>query len=321
MRNLDQWRVKSVLVTGANGFIGKELSRDLVDNGYSVRALVRSGKEASTPSENLTWYVTGDLANQNDFSMLDGVDAIVHLAGRAHVLRETAADPLTEFRRVNVLATKILAKEAADHGVRRFVFISSIGVNGNATFGQAFTELSQLSPHNPYAISKWEAELELMRVARETNLEVVILRPPLVYGPGVKANFQRLMHAVERGWPLPFGAIQNKRSLLYLGNLIDAIRMCIEHPDASGQTFLLDDGEPISTPELISALARAMGREARLVDVPLGMLKLLGALFGKQSAVAQLTGSLCVDSTAIRSRLGWAPPFSMESGLAATVPH
>lgn len=319
MPNLDRKQTKTVLVTGANGFIGKELVEKLLDTDYLVRGQVRSSPETLKSSERLAWYVTGDLSQQNDFSMVDGIDTVVHLAGRAHVMRETSEDPLAEFRRANVSATKLLATEAAKRGVRRFIFISSIGVNGNATYGHPFTENSLPAPHNSYAISKWEAELELMRISRETDIEVVILRPPLVYGPGAKANFQRLLHAVEQGWPLPFGAIQNRRSLLYLGNLVDAIQVCIEHPNAAGQTFLLADGEPVSTPELINALARALGRRARLLDVPLSILKLLGTLLGKQSSIVQLTSSLCVDSSAIRSRLGWTPPFSMEAGLAATV--
>jgi len=232
-------------------------------------------------------------------------------------MNDAAQDPLALYRATNTEATLNLARQAAKAGVKRFVFISTIKVNGEGRVA-AYRETDAPTPEDAYAISKWEAEQGLQRIARETGLEVVILRPPLVYGPGVKANFLRLMRTVERGWPLPLGAIHNQRSLLYLGNLVDAIRVCVEHPAAAGQTFLLDDGEPVSTPELIRAVARAMGRPAHLLAVPVSVLELAGALLGKRAAVARLTGSLYVDSSAIRSRLGWRPPYSMEAGLAAT---
>ena len=223
------------------------------------------------------------------------------------------------YRETNTEATLNFARQAAQAGVRRFVFISTVKVNGEGR-DAPYSETDVPAPADAYAVSKWEAEQGLHRVAQETGLQVVILRPPLVYGPGVKANFQRLMNMVRHGcWPLPLGAICNRRSLLYLGNFVDAIRLCVEHPAAAGQTFLLDDGEPISTPELIRRLAHAMGRPAHLLAVPVGVLEFGGALLGKRAAVARLTGSLYVDSLAIRSRLGWVPPFSMEAGLAATV--
>lgn len=231
---------------------------------------------------------------------------------------DRASDPLAGFREVNTDGTLNLARQAAQAGVRRFVFVSSIKVNGEGR-AAAYLETDAPAPQDPYAISKWEAEQGLQRIARETGLEVVVLRPPLVYGPGVKANFLQLMQAVQRGWPLPLGAIHNRRSLLFLGNFVDAIRLCVVHPDAAGQTFLLDDGGPVSTPELIRALAHAMGRPARLLAVPAGVLELAGMLLGKRAAVGRLAGSLYADSSRIRSRLEWAPPYSMEAGLAATV--
>lgn len=320
MRNEAGRQMKNVLVTGANGFIGKELIRVLANNGYSVRATVRRAENVLPSGGTQTWFVTNDLANQENFSMLNGIDVVVHLAARAHVLKETAVDPLAVFRMVNTAGTLKLARQAAAVGVRRFVFISSIGVNGAFTrVGECFTEHSPPAPHNPYAISKWEAEQGLLEIERETGMAVVILRPPLIYGPGVKANFLHLLKLVESGWPLPLGGIQNRRSFLFLGNFVDAIRVCVEHPAAAGQTFLLDDGEPVSTPELIRAIARALGRPARLLAVPASMLALAGALLGKRAAVAQLTGSLLIDSSAIRSRLGWTPQYSMAEGLAATV--
>lgn len=285
-----------------------------------MRAVVRQPRTRLPAIVNTSWIAAGDLAEQKNYSMLDGVHVVVHLAGRAHILKDVAADPLAEFRRANVYATARLAKAAADYGVRRFIFISSIGVNGNTSYHQAFVESSPPAPHNPYATSKWEGEQALYRVAQDTGLEVVVLRPPLVYGPGAKGNFHRLMQLVRRGWPLPLGAIRNRRSLLYLGNLVNAIRLCVEHPAAAGQTFLLDDGEAVSTPQLIRSLAFAMGRRARLVAVPVSALRLAGALFGQHTAVAQLTDSLVIDSSAIRARLGWVPPYSMRDGLAFSVP-
>jgi UDP-glucose 4-epimerase len=232
-------------------------------------------------------------------------------------MNDKASDPLAEFREVNTEGALNLARQAVLAGVKRFVFISTIKVNGEGR-EVPYRETDAAAPEDAYAISKWEAEQGLWQIAADTGLEVVILRPPLVYGPGVKANFKRLLRTVARGWPLPLGAIRNRRSLLYLGNFVDAIRLCVEHPAAAGQIFLLDDGEAVSTPELINALARAMGQQARLLAVPVGVLKFVGALLGKHAAVARLTGSLYVDSSAIRTRLGWVPPFSMEAGLAAT---
>jgi len=231
---------------------------------------------------------------------------------------DEAKDPLAEFRQVNAEGTLNLARQAAQAGVKRFVFVSSIKVNGEGR-DEPYRETDEPAPEDAYSLSKWEAEQGLHEIAHETGLEVVILRPPLVYGPGVKANFQRLVRTVGRGWPLPLAAIHNRRSLLYLGNFVDAIRCCVEHPAAAGQTFLLDDGEAVSTPELIRALAQAMGRPARLLAVPVGVLEVAGALLSKRAAVERLTRSLYVDSSLIRSRLGWTPPHSMAQGLAATV--
>lgn len=302
-----------VLVTGANGFVGRALCGCLHASGYSVVPAVR--RASGIAGE----IVVGDVEGTPDWtSVLSGCDAVVHLAARVHVMNDTAQDPLALYRATNTEATLNLARQATRSGVRRFVFVSTIKVNGEGR-DTAYRETDAAAPEDAYAISKWEAEQGLLQIAQETGLEVVILRPPLVYGPGVKANFLRLMRTVERGWPLPLGAIHNRRSLLYLENFVDAIRLCLEHPAAAGQTFLLDDGQAVSTPELIRAVAHAMGRPARLLAVPVGVLEWVGALLGKRAAVARLTGSLYVDSSAIRARLGWTPPFSMKSGLAATV--
>lgn len=304
-----------VLVTGASGFVGSALVGFLQDKGYDVVGTVRSAAVAQCS------ILAPELSATSDWrEVLVGRDVVVHTAARAHVLTETERDPLAVFREVNTAGTLNLARQAAAAGVRRFVFISSIGVNGLYTReGGCFTEQSPPAPHNDYALSKWEAEQGLLEISRETGLEMVILRPPLVYGPGVKANFRRLIRMVERGFPLPLGAIHNRRSFLYLGNFVDAIRLCVDHPAAAGQTFLLDDGQTVSTPELIRAVARAMGRPARLLAVPAGVLEFVGALLGRRAAVARLTGSLWVDGSAIRSRLGWSPPYTLRQGLEATV--
>lgn len=308
-----------VFVTGVSGFVGRALCVTLSRSGHSVRGALRQIEGTGVLSEGVELVEVGQINAETDWeAALAGCDLVVHLAARVHVMGDKASDPLAEFREVNTEATLNLARQASQAGVKRFVFISTIKVNGEGC-DAAYRETDVPAPEDAYAISKWEAEQGLQRIARETGLEVVILRPPLVYGPGVKANFLRLMKAIQRGWPLPLGAIHNRRSLLYLGNFVDAIRLCVEHPAAAGQTFLLDDGQAVSTPELIRAVARAMGRPARLLAVPVGVLAFMGALLGKRAAVARLTGSLHVDSAAIRSRLGWTPPYSMEAGLAATV--
>jgi len=302
-----------LLVTGATGFVGTALRARLAASGHEAVPAVRG--QSGLPHE----VVVGNLDASTDWrAALAGCDVVVHLAARVHVMDDTAQDPLALYRVTNLDATLNLARQAAQAGVKRFVFISTIKVNGEGR-DAAYRETDTPAPADPYAISKWEAEQGLHRIAADTGLEVVILRPPLVYGPGVKANFLRLMRTVARGWSLPLGAIRNRRSLLYLGNFVDAIRLCVEHTNAAGQTFLLDDGEPVSTPELVRALAHAMGRPARLLAVPVGVLELAGALLGKRAAVARLTGSLYVDSSLIRSRLGWTPPYTMRQSLDATV--
>jgi nucleoside-diphosphate-sugar epimerase len=301
-----------ICVSGAHGFVGTALCTDLEAHGHEVVRAVRRAQLGCEVS-------VGDINGNTDWiSTLADCGAVVHLAARVHVMHDTAQDPLTLYRATNTDATLNLARQAAQAGVKRFVFVSTIKVNGEGR-DEPYRESDAPAPEDAYAISKWEAEQGLWQIAQETGLEVVILRPPLVYGPGVKANFRRLLDTVGRGWPLPLGAIRNRRSLLYLGNFVDAIRACVEHPAAAGQTFLLDDGQPVSTPELIRAVARAMRRPARLLAVPVGVLEFLGAMFGRRSAVARLTSSLHVDSSLIRTRLGWTPPYSMEAGLAATV--
>ena len=302
-----------ILVTGAAGFVGSALCERLTSSGFAVVPAVR-GKTSLSHA-----VLVGNLDASTDWTTgLSECNAVVHLAARVHVMEDAASDPLAQYRQTNTDATLNLARQAAQAGVKRFVFISTIKVNGEGR-DAPYRDTDPPAPEDAYAISKWEAEQGLQQIARETGLEVVILRPPLVYGPGVKANFLRLMQMVQRGWPLPLGAIHNQRSLLYLGNLVDAIRVCIEHPAAAGQTFLLDDGQAFSTPQLIRAVADALHRPARLLPVPVALLRLAGWMTGKSTAVARLTGSLSVESRAIRTRLGWVPPYSMQEGLTQTV--
>jgi UDP-glucose 4-epimerase len=248
--------------------------------------------------------------------VLAGTEVLVHAAARVHVMADTATDPLAEFRRVNVLDTLHLAREATAAGVKRFVFVSSVKVNGEATFsGQPFTADDIPEPLDSYGISKMEAEQGLRQIAAETGMEVIVIRPPLVYGPGVKANFAALMRAVQRGWPLPLGAIHNQRSLVALDNLVDFIITCIDHPQAANQTFLVSDGQDLSTAELVRGMAQAAGVPARLLPVPVWALQAGAALLGKGDAVQRLCGNLQVDISKARRLLGWVPPVSVEEGL------
>lgn len=261
--------------------------------------------------------VAGDLVEGANWQhALAGVDAVVHLAARVHVMREAAADPLAEFRRVNVAASLKLAREAARAGVRRFVYLSSVKVNGESG---TFTEGDRPAPEDAYGISKHEAEVGLRQIADETGLEVVIIRPPLVYGPGVRANFRALMRAVARGIPLPLGAIDNRRSLVAVDNLADFTLTCIDHPAAAGELFLVSDGEDLSTTDLIRRMARAMGRPARLIPVPAPVLMAAAALVGKRDAARRLTESLQVDISKARQLLNWVPPISVDEGLRRAV--
>lgn len=289
----------AVAVTGATGFVGRALVDSLVQRGIKALPIARE---------------------VNPVLHLQQADVVVHLGARVHVMAEKSANPLEEFRKSNVDATVSLAREAAAAGVKRFVFMSSVKVNGEETFlGRGFTELDQPAPQDAYGISKWEAEVALLQVAEETGLEVVIIRSPLVYGPGVKANFAALMRAVVRGWPLPFGAIKNARSLVGLDNLVDFVNCCVAHPAAANQTFLVSDGHDVSSGQLVHELAAAAGVMSRVWAIPLWLLELAGAVLGKRNAVRRLCGSLQVDITKARTVLGWHPPVSMEEGFKRAV--
>jgi nucleoside-diphosphate-sugar epimerase len=307
---------KLVLVTGANGFVGQSLCKQFEADELSIRCVVRTANHAH---QGKTFFPVGDIGLNTDWSAaLEGVEQVVHLASRAHITRESSTDPLGEYRRVNVEGTRRLVQQAIVAGVQRFVYVSSVKVNGEMTTDSPYQEDDNPEPEDAYGISKWEAEQVLWDVTQGTGCEAVVLRPPLMYGPGVKANFLRLMHAVQRGIPLPFAAVQNKRSLLYVDNLVDAIRVCLHHPQAAGQTFLVSDGEDVSTPELIRRIARALNRTARIVPVPMFLLQTGAALIGKTSAMNRLTGSLQINSHKIHQQLGWHPSFSMSQGLEET---
>jgi nucleoside-diphosphate-sugar epimerase len=241
---------------------------------------------------------------------------VVHAAARTHIMQDTVADPLTAFRLVNVQGTLNLARQAAEAGVKRFVFLSSVKVNGELTqMGHPFRENDIPAPQDPYALSKYEAVAGLCRLAEETGMEVVIIRPPLVYGPGVKANFENMIRWVRRGIPLPFAAVSNKRSFVALDNLVDFIATCIVHPKAANQTFLVSDGEDLSTAELLQRVGLVLGKPMRLFPVPANLLQLAAGLIGKKTMAQRLCGSLQVDISKARDFLDWAPPLSVDEGL------
>ncbi|MGI9258394.1 MAG: NAD-dependent epimerase/dehydratase family protein [Gammaproteobacteria bacterium] len=299
----------TVLITGADGFVGDPLSKQLKEHAYSVVRVCRSGKDDDARG-------IGDIARFDDWaSLLTGIDVVVHLAARAHVLSETSVDPLDEFRRSNVIPTQRLLRAAATSSVKRVVFVSSIGVHGATSGDTVFSEDHPVNPTEPYAISKLEAENSVTELARESGLEYVIVRPPLIYGPRVKGNFLRLLKLVASGLPLPFGAINNRRSYLGLQNFCDLLEICLSHPDASGKALIAADGEDVSTPVLISEIATAMGRSPRLVPIPLGTLRLLGMISGRRAEIERLTASLRVDSGFARSVIGWTPAVPLRRGV------
>lgn len=304
-----------MLVTGANGFVGRPLCAVLKQKGYAVRAAIRNAARNSIADcENVT--VSTFDAETDWMQALHGVDTVIHLAARVHVMRDDAINPLDEFRRVNLGGTEHLARSAATKGVKRLVYVSSIKVNGEATNGRAkFAESDPAAPQDPYGVSKCEAELALQRIAAKTALEIVIVRPPLVYGAGVKGNFAQMLKVLARGIPLPLATVHNLRSLVYVGNLVDALVVCATHPAAAGQIYLVSDGEDVSTPDLLRQLGAAMGCTARLFPCPPFLLKFSAGLIGMTNQVERLLGSLQVDSGKIRRELNWTPPYTLQQGL------
>lgn len=310
--------INSILVTGANGFVGQAFCIEARLRGMNVCGATRLAYKLD---RNIKSVAVGEIDGATDWALaLEGCDIVVHLAARVHVMRDLSDKPLAEFRKLNVAGTEHLARSAVVAGVKRFVYISSIKVNGEETCNdQAYTEQSKPAPQDPYGISKWEAEQALHRVAKETGLEVVIVRPPLIYGADVKGNFAQMISVVRRGVPLPFASVNNKRSLIYVKNLVDALILCATHPAASGNTYLVSDGEDVSTSDLLRKLALSMGRRPRLFLFPVFLLNLAAKVLGKSDQVGRLLGSLQVDSSKIRRELGWVAPFSLSDGLKATV--
>jgi nucleoside-diphosphate-sugar epimerase len=310
----------TVLITGETGFVGGALMRRLRADSRPALAACRSGQAASMP-----WPAAevGDIGPETDWRRtLTGVDCVVHLAARVHVMRERAVDPLAEFRKVNVGGTARLARQAAAAGVRRLVFVSSIKVHGeHSAPGQPCRPQDPLAPADAYARSKHEAELELRRVAADTGMEVVIVRPPLVYGPGVKGNFRRLAQLARYAVPLPLGAVDNRRSLIALDNLVDFIAVCVDHPAAANQALLVSDGQDVSTPQLYRRLGKAFGRTTRLPALPVALLRAAATALGRQAAWQRLCGTLQADDSQARARLDWRPPIDLDEGLRRLARH
>ena len=318
---LNQAHGQDILVTGATGFIGSRLlaAQKASPNSFRVRAVAR--RPCAVPASNVQWSEISGIDGETDWiNALSSIDVVIHLAARVHVMEDASVDPLAEYRLVNVRGTLNLARQAAAAGVRRFIFLSSIKVNGEETApGEFFSENSKPNPLDPYGISKHEAEEGLKAICSQTGMEYVIIRPPLIYGPGVKANYLRLVHAVQKGFPLPFGCINNKRSMLALDNLIDFIVLVANDPCAANQTFLLSDGQDLSSKELVTKIALALGLAPRVLPVPTILLKFLGVMLGRSAAVDRLLGSLRIDSSKARDLLGWAPPITVDEGIARAV--
>ncbi|HEX6965393.1 MAG TPA: NAD-dependent epimerase/dehydratase family protein [Gemmatimonadaceae bacterium] len=319
-------RAQTILVTGATGFLGCNVCEHFVRNGSTVRALLRS-RNAHVLRDTVP-IVAADLNDRDSLCRaLQCVDTVVHLAARVHVMRDTTTDPLAEFRRVNVDGTRALLEAAIAQGVQRFVFVSSVKAMGESA-DDALTEEMHAAPSDPYGVSKLEAEQLVSDMARAAGIHAPILRLPLVYGAGMKANMLRLFDLVDRGFPFPLGRVQNKRSLAYVGNVVHAIRAVLGSPAAAHETFFVSDGEDVSTPELIRLIARSIGKPARLLPVPVSLMRAAGRVGDLLATVApvplstpvldRLLGSLTVDSSKLRRITGYVPPFSVAEGMHIT---
>ena len=310
----------NILVTGATGFVGKPLCDRLIEHNYGVTATIRRPEDSQKLANGIIPVVIKSLNDPLPTESLKETHAIIYLAARVHQLNDDHPNPLNAYREVNTYAPVSLAKQAIEQGVKRFIYLSSIKVNGESTSNLAhpYTEADKVDPLDPYGKSKWEAEQALLQLADETDLEVVILRPPLIYGPNVKANFLQLLKIINKNIPLPLGSINNARSLLYVGNLVDAIATCIDHPNAKNQTFIISDGEDLSTSDLIHRLGKALDKSPLLLPFPPELLRLATKLLGKADVGDRLLGSLQVDSSKSRQTLDWKPPYTVDQGLQAT---
>jgi nucleoside-diphosphate-sugar epimerase len=307
-----------LLITGANGFLGRYLCEEAKNVGFLVRAATRV---PFSFSEGIVNFVTGNIDANTDWTKpLLNCDVVIHLAASVHVMHNNKIDSLNEFRRVNVLGTKQLAKSAAMNGVKRFIYVSSIHVNGLFTDNNnSFSEEDIPKPCNNYSISKWEAEIVLKAISEESNLEIVIIRPPLIYGLGAPGNFDQILRILKKNIPLPFLKVKNKRDFIYVKNLVSALLICTKHPKAAGQIYLVCDGQAVSTANLIKILSKALGNSVKLFGVPLWILRLIGKTIGKSSEIEKLLGSLQINSSKIRSDLGWTPPYKLQEGLNESV--
>jgi len=310
----------NVLITGATGLVGHAVTQRLSDlKSVEVTVLVRSyARTLADKVEQIQFEGLG--VNLSYTNVFKGIDVVIHAAARVHVMSDAAGGPLVEFRKINVDGTLNLAKQAAQAGVKRFVFISSIKVNGESTSDKKpFSPDDDYIPDDPYGLSKYEAEQALLKLVKGTGMEVVIIRPPLIYGPGVKANFATMMRWVNKGVPLPLGAVHNKRSLLALDNLVDFILLCSTHPKAANEVFLISDGEDVSTTELLSKVAYALEKQPWLIPIPVGFMTFIARILGKKDVANRLFGSLQVDSSKARNLLGWKPVITMDEQLKKIV--
>lgn len=313
-------RQVKLLLTGSTGFLGGALSRCLI-NDSKYKLVVALRYELSKSVVGCESIAVGDIEAATDWQQaLSSVDVVVHTAARVHIMNDSVADPLAEFRKVNTAGTLNLARQAAETGVKRFVFISTIKVNGEVTLlNQSFTPKDSFIPTDPYGLSKYEAEQGLLALAKETGMEVVIIRPPLVYGPSVKANFLSMIKWIQKGVPLPFGSIHNQRSLVALDNLVSFIIQCIDHPQAANEVFLISDGEDVSTSELLQKVAKAFGKKSFLLPIPVILMTFVAQILGKRDMASRLFDSLQVDSSKACDLLGWKPVITMDEELLKTV--
>ena len=307
-----------VLVTGANGFIGRALCRKLIDNNWHVRACIRNAHNKDKLIEGMDTIVVSSIESDSDWSKaLEDVEIVVHLAAKVHSTKRTNSDSFKTFSYVNTAWTERLAMISAEKGVKRFVYLSSVKACGDGK-EEPYSEKDTPKPSTPYGISKFEAELQLKKIGSRTGMDVVILRPPLVYGPGLKANFLSLFRVVNCGVPFPLASIRNRRSFIYLDDLLDAVVICMVSPNAAGKIFMVSGGEDVSTPELIRKVAEALRKKTVLFPFPVFLIKLIGKILGRSITTARFTDSLSVDSSRIRRELGWEPLFTLERGLSET---